>query len=71
MLGMNYICPKENDTLERIKDNCISLDKSCIPKQTINMTKYIDNMPGLGYTYLIITFSLVLISLKIRKTPPT
>ena len=48
----NYVCPKENNTLQGIKDHCISLDQSCNLKQNFNVTKYIVNVLGLSQTYL-------------------
>ena len=48
----SYVCPKNNEPLEGIIDHCISLDQSCITKQTINVTKYIVNVLGLSQTYL-------------------
>ena len=46
----NYVCPRKNEPLEGIKDHCISLDQSCIPKQATDAIAYINHLSGLTDT---------------------
>ena len=48
----NYVCPKKNEPLEGINDHCVTLDQSCIPEQTTNITNYIKKEAELHPEYL-------------------
>ena len=46
----HFICPRKTDALQDIENHCVSLDQSCIAKENLNVTKYIDDLPRLHPT---------------------